>query len=119
MTSLANLTGSVAGGATDWTVPVRVRTEEMTFLRENVVRNRSVFNGSVYCDSEMDCGDCTSPNAWCQEMSEICDDSNCQYTDCVDGTVLEGGDDYLVGTLLFEPLCIITDDMTYQERSRP
>ena len=40
----------------DWTVPVRVRTKEMTFLRESVVRNRSVFNGSVYCDGDMDCG---------------------------------------------------------------
>ena len=45
--SLADHTGSVVGGVTDWTVPVRVRTKEMTFLREMVVRNRSVFNGLV------------------------------------------------------------------------
>ena len=31
-------------------------------------------------------------------------------------TVLEGGDDYPVGTLSSEPLCTIADDMTYQER---
>ena len=64
---------------TDWTVPVRARTEEMTFLRETVVRNRSVFSGSVCCDGEMDCGDCILPGAWCREMPEICDDSSCQY----------------------------------------
>ena len=34
--SLADHTGSVASGVTDWTVPVRVRTEKMTFLREAV-----------------------------------------------------------------------------------
>ena len=49
---MAELTGRVAGGVTDWTVPVRARSEEMTFLRETVVRNRSVFNGLVCCDSE-------------------------------------------------------------------
>ena len=73
----------------------------------------------------MNCGDCASPNAWCQEMPEICDDSNCQYiiinymgcdSDCVDRTVLEGGDDYPVGTLSSAPLCVITDDMTCQEK---
>ena len=31
-------------------------------------------------------------------------------------TVLEGGDDYPVETLSSEPLCMITDDMTYQEK---
>ena len=36
--------------------------------------------------------------------------------DCVTLTVLEGGDDYPVGTLSSEPLRIITDDMTYQEK---
>ena len=63
---------SVAGGVMDWTVPVRTSTEEMTFLRKTVVRNRSILNGSVCCDSDMDCG--TSPDAWCREMPEICDD---------------------------------------------
>ena len=33
----------------------------------------------VWCDSEMDCSDCTSPDAWCQEMPEIRDNSGCQY----------------------------------------
>ena len=71
----------------------------------------------------MDSGDCASPDACCQEMAKIGDDSNCQYinyvgcdVDCVDLTVLEGGDDYPVGTLSSELLCIITDDMTYQEK---
>ena len=71
----------------------------------------------------MDAGDFTSPDAWCQEMPEICDNSNCQYInyvgcdpDCADRTVLEGGDYYPVGTLSSEPLCIITDDMTYQKK---
>ena len=36
--------------------------------------------------------------------------------DCVDRTVPEGGDDYPVGTLPSEPLCVITDDRTYQEK---
>ena len=36
--------------------------------------------------------------------------------DCADLTVLEGGDDYPVGTLSSEPLCAITDDMIYQEK---
>ena len=85
MTSLADPASSFAGGVTDLTVAVRVRTEEMTFLREGVL------NGLVYCDSEMDCGDCALPDAWCQEMPEICDDLHCQYInyvgcdpDCVD-----------------------------------
>ena len=72
-------------------MPVRVRTEEMTLLQEFVVRGRSVFDGSVYCGSEMDCSDCVSPDAWCQEMPEIRDDSVCPYVnyvgcdpDCVD-----------------------------------
>ena len=56
--SLADLTGSVAGGVTDWTVPVLTRTEEMTFLRETVVRNRSVFNGLACCISEMGAHKC-------------------------------------------------------------
>ena len=37
------------------------RTEEMTFIREIVVWNHSVFNDSVCCYSEMDCGDITRP----------------------------------------------------------
>ena len=47
----------------------------------------------------------------------------CQYVNCVgcdpdfvDRTVPEGGDDYPVATLSSEPICVITDDMTYQER---
>ena len=49
-------------------------------------------------------------------MPEIGDDSNCQYInyigcdpDCVNRTVLEGGDDYPVGTLSSEPLRISMD----------
>ena len=107
--SLANLAGSVAGGGgggvTHFAVPVCVSTEEMMLLQECVVRDHSVFYGSVFCDSEMDCRDCMSPDAWCQGMPEI-------REDWVDQTVLEGGDDYLVGTLSSEPLCVITDDMT-------
>ena len=67
----------------------------MTFLREGVVRSRSVFDGSVSYDSEMDCGDCASADAWCQEMPEISNDLNCQYInyvgcdpDCVDRFVI-------------------------------
>ena len=37
--SLADLTKNIAGGVTDFTIPVRMRTEEMTFLQESVVRN--------------------------------------------------------------------------------
>ena len=33
-------------------------------------------------------------------------------------TVPEGDDDYLVETLSSEPLHVITDDMTYQEKDR-
>ena len=47
--SLADLAGSVAGGVTNLAVPVRVRTEEVTLLQECVVRDPSVFDGSVYC----------------------------------------------------------------------
>ena len=97
--SQADISDSIAGRVMDLTVQVRVRTEEMIFQQEGVVRNRSVSNGSVYGDSEMDCGDCASPIAWCQEMPEICDNSNCQYINfvgcdphCVDRTVLEGGE---------------------------
>ena len=71
VTSLHNIAGSVAGGVTDLAVLVCVGTEEMTLLQECVVRDRSVFDGLVYCDSEMDCSDCVLPNAWCQEMPEI------------------------------------------------
>ena len=71
----------------------------------------------MYCDSEVDCSDCASTNAWCQEMPEIRDDSVCEYVnyvdcdqDCVDRNVPEGGDDYPIRTLSSEPLCVITDD---------
>ena len=80
VTSLADLTGSVARGVTDLTLPVRVRTKVMTFLLESVVWNRLVFNISLYCDSAMDCGHCTSPDACCQG---ICDDLNCKYINYV------------------------------------
>ena len=120
---LVDLAGSVAGEVTNLAVLVCVRTEEMTLLQECVVRDPSVFDGSVYCDSEMDCSDCASPDAWCRKMPEIRDDLVCQYVnyvgcdpDCVDRTVPEGGDDCPFGTLSSEPLCVITDDMTYQEK---
>ena len=95
----------------------------MALLQECVVRHRSVFGDSVYRESEVDCCGCASPNTWCQEMRDVRDDSVCEYVnyvgcepDCVDQTVPEGGDDYPVGTLPSEPLCVITDDMTYQEK---
>ena len=34
----------------------------------------------------------------------------------MDRAVPEGGDEYPFRTLLSEPLCVITDDMTYQEK---
>ena len=36
--------------------------------------------------------------------------------DCVDRAVPEGGDGCPVETLPSEPLCVVTDDMTYQEK---
>ena len=36
----------------------------MMLPQECVVRNRSVVGDSVYCDSEVNCCDCASPNAW-------------------------------------------------------
>ena len=96
MLSLADFAGSVAGGVTDLTMPVQEKTEEVTFLREGVVQNRSVLDCSGYYDGEMICGDDVSAEAWCQEMPEICDDLYCHYVnyvgcdpDCVDLTVLE------------------------------
>ena len=123
VTSLADLAGSVASGVMHLAVPVCVRTEAMTLPQECVVRDYSVFGCLVYCDSEVDCSDCASPNAWCKGMPGIHDDSVCEYINyvgcdphCVDRTVPEGGDDYPVGTLSSEPLCAIADDMTYQEK---
>ena len=61
-------------------------------------------------------------------LRDVGDDSVCEYVDyvgcdpdCVDQTVPEGGDDYPVGTLPSEPLCVITDlcyvsDLCYQEK---
>ena len=83
----------------------------MMLPQECVVRNRSVIRCIVIV--RWDCCDCASPNAWCHEMHEGCDDSTCEYVnyvgcdpDCVDRTVLEGGDDYPVGTLSSEPLYV-------------
>ena len=82
----------------------------MTLLRECAVRDL-VF-GLVYRDCETDCGDCESPDAWCQEMPEIRDDLGCQYVNYVscdpywvDRTVPEVRNDYLGGTLSSEALC--------------
>ena len=58
VTSLADLGGGVAGGVTDLAVPVRVKSGEVSLPRECVVRDRSVFGGSVYSDvrcTEMNC----------------------------------------------------------------
>ena len=55
----------------------------MTLLQECVVRHRSVFSDSVYRDSEMDCCGCVSPNAWCQGMRDVQDDSVCEYVNYV------------------------------------
>ena len=73
--SLADLAGSVAGGMMNLAVPVR-DSEEMALLPECAVRDRWVFEGLVYRDCEMDCSDCTSPNAWRQEIR---DDLGYQY----------------------------------------
>ena len=114
--SLADLADSVAGGVTDLAVPVRVKTYEVALLQECVIQQYSVFSDSVYRDGEVDCYGCVSPNAWFQGMRDfsVCD-IGCD-PDCVDRTVPEGSDDYPVGMLPSEPLCVITDDMTYQEK---
>ena len=90
VTSLADLVSSVAGGVTDLAEPVCVGSEEMSLPQECVVRDRSVFGGSVYGDSEVDCGDCVLPNVWCQGMPSIRDDSVCEYINYMgcDRTVL-------------------------------
>ena len=56
-------------------------------------------------------------------MPDICDDSIWQCvglvgcdSDCVDQAVPERCDEYPFRTLLSEPLCVIMDDMTYQEK---
>ena len=107
----------------DLTVPVRVGSEEMSLPQECFVRDLLVFGGLVYGDSKVDCGDCALPNVWRWGMQAIRDDSFCEYInyvgcgpDCVGRTVPEGDDDYPFGTLSSEPLCDITDDMTYQEK---
>ena len=73
--------------------------------------------------SEEDCCSCEPPNVWCLEMPEVQSDSGCEYVDyvgcspdCVDCMVLEGVDGCPVGTVPSEPLCVITEDMTYQEK---
>ena len=55
-------------------------------------------------------------------MPEICDDSIWQCVgyvgcDCVDRAVPEDGNEYSFRMLLSEPLCVITDDMTHQEKT--
>ena len=36
------------------------------------------MNGSVAGDADLHSGGCASPDEWCQEMPEICDDSSWQ-----------------------------------------
>ena len=63
-------------------------------------------------------------DAWCREMPEIRDDSVCHlltmwavtrtvWTELYRRAVMIN---YPVGTLSSEPLCVITDGMTYQEK---
>ena len=122
MASLADLAGSVAIGTMNFTVLVCARTEEVTLVRKCPGRDCLVMHGSVIGDGDLDGSGCASPDEWCRGMSEICDDSIWQCVgyvgcdpDCVDRAVPEGGDEYPFRTLLSE-LCVITDDMTYQQK---
>ena len=83
--------------------------------------SHSVFGDSVCCDSEADCFGREAPNAWCHDLPEIWSDPVCEYVnyvghipDCVDHAVLDDVDGYPEETFPSEPVCIITDDMTYQ-----
>ena len=82
-----------------------------------------VFGDSVCCDSEVDCFICEAPNACCHDMPVIRSNSVCEYVNYVghnpewiDCAVPDHADGYPEGTLPSEPICVITDDMTYQEK---
>ena len=56
-------------------------------------------------------------------MPEVWGDSGCEYVnyvgyspDCVDRAVLDDSDGCPEGTLPSVPVCVVTDDMTYQEK---
>ena len=60
---------------------------------------------------------------WCQHMPQIQNDTDCQYVNYVscdpvgmDYAVPADGHTCSFETSLSEPLCAITDDMTYQEK---
>ena len=95
----------------------------MTFPKECDVRSCSVFGDSVCCDSEADCFVCEAPNAWCHDMPEIWGNSVSEYVnyvghipDCVDHAIPDDVDGYPEGMLPSEAVCVVTDDMTYQEK---
>ena len=89
-------------------------------LQGCVVRDGSVFDDPEYGDGEMTCGDNVLPGVWYQEMPQLQNYSDYQYVNYVSCDPV--GMDYAVPadgytcsfeTLLSEPLCAITDDMTY------
>ena len=121
--SLADLAGSVADRVMCLTIPVGVASDVMTFPKECDVRSHLVFGDYVCCDSEADRFVCEAPNAWCNNMPVIRGNSVCEYVnyvghnpDWVDCAVPDDVDGYPEGTLPSEPICVITDDMTYQEK---
>ena len=74
----------------------------------------------------MTCGDNVSPGVWYQEMPQLQNYSDYQYVNYVSCDPV--GMDYAVPadgytcsfeTLLSEPLCAITDDMTYFDYDDP
>ena len=118
------LLAGLASGMMNMTVPVCERTEEVILVQKCPVRDCFVMHGSVTGDGGMDGDNCASPDGWYREMPDVCDDSIWQcvgYVGCdpdfVDRAVPEGGDEYPFRTLLSEPLCVIMDDMTFQEKT--
>ena len=114
---VASLT-NLAGGTMKLTVPVCARTEEVTLVQKCPGRDCSVMHGSVTGNGDLD-------GRGCRGMPEMCGDSTWQCVgyvgynykpDYVDQAVPKGGDEYPFGTLLSEPLCVITDNRTYQEK---
>ena len=107
--SLADPAGSIAGAVTDLNVPAPIVTDAISLLQG--------------CVDDPEYGDNVSPDVSCQEMPQIQNDLDYQYVNCVSCDPV--GMDYAVlaesytcsfETLLSEPLCTITDDMTYQEK---
>ena len=114
--SLADPAGHVAGGMTDLGVQAHVRIEEIPLLPDCVVRDCDVIDDPEYIYSEMSCDDCVSAVVCCQEMSQIRNDSGCQYVNyvsCVpvgmDCDVPADGCNCSFETLLSEPLYAVMD----------